>query len=168
MRERTVLLVVVALVVSTASAGVAVNLLRPSSGPTWVAFDLSLAWGGNATLGSLVNFTVSVRQGMLDPRTLPAVYLSLDVGSMGVASSTPASNPWGYPTVWNLTGLDLTTARTFNVTATPTEAGGQMVYAMVWAPLQDLHSVQIDATGHVNPSSVTLETVQSASVPVAA
>ncbi len=167
MRERTVLLVVVALVASTASAGVAVNLLRPNTGPAWVAFDLSLAWSGNATMGSVVQFNVSVRQGMLDPRTLPEVYLSLDVGTMSVASSTPASNPWGYPTVWNLTGLDLTLTRTFNVTVVPTEAGAQMIYAMVWAPLEDLHSVQIDSTGHVNPSSVTLETVGSLSVPVA-
>lgn len=168
MHERTVLLVVVALVVSTAAAGVAVNLLRPNDAQAWRAFNVALASSGGAAVGSPLNLSVSVRQGMLDPKSLWVVFLSLDVGTMTITSATDGRNPWGYRTVWNLTGLDLSGARTFNATVVPTQAGTEPVYAMIWVPLGDIASVQIDASGHVNPNGVTLETVVSESLTVTA
>lgn len=168
MQERTVLLVVVVLIASTAAAGVAVNLLRPNDPAAWRAFDVSLRTTGPAAVGSPMNLSVNVRQGMLDPKTLWVVYLSLDVGTMNVTSATRGTNPWGYRTVWNLTGVDLTNLRVFNATVVPTQAGNATVYAMIWVPLGDVSSVQVDASGHVNPGSVTLETVVSEEIAVRA
>lgn len=168
MHERTVLLVVVALVLSTAAAGVAVNLLRPSDPLVWRAFELTLACGGSAKIGIPMNLTVTVRQGMLDPKTLWVVFLSLDVGAMNITSSTTGTSPWGYPTVWNLTGLDLTAAKTFNATVVPEQTGPTILYAMVWVPLGDIASVPIEPSGHVNPSGVTVETTATAPMNVTA
>ena len=168
MQERTVLLLVVVLVVTTAGAGVAVNLFRPNDAGAWRAFNLSLTWNGTAAVGSAIQLGVDVRQAMLDAKTLPYLFLSLDVGTMRIVSSTPGTNPWGYPTVWNLTGLDLTETWFFNATVVPTEPGTTLVYAWVWVPLGDLSSVPIDASGHVNPAGVTLESVASAAITVTA
>ncbi len=168
MQERTVLLLVVVLVVSTAGAGVAVNLFRPTSPVPGQPFDLSLSWNGTAGVGSAISLTVTLRDGTLDSRSLWAVFLSLDVGTMTVTSATPASNPWGYPTVWNLTGADLSATHFFNATAVPTQAGTAFLYAMVWVPQGDVQSAPVDASGHVNPAGVTLETVASLSISVPA
>lgn len=168
MQERTVLILVVVLVVSTTAAGVAVNTLRPNDSGAWRAFDLSVAWNGTAAVGSPINLTVSVRAAMLDPKTLPVLFLSLDVGTMHVGSVTPGTNPWGYPTVWNLTGLDFSGPRTFNATVVPTDSGSNWVYAMIWVPLGDVRSVPIDSSGHVNPAGVTLEAVASEAITVTA
>ncbi len=168
MQERTVLLLVVVLVVSTAAAGAAVNLFRPNDAGTWRAFNLAVATDLTGAVGSPLPIFVTVRQGMLDPRTLSVVFLSLDIGTMRITSSTPASNPWGYATVWNLTGLDLSSPRLYNATVVPTEAGTTVVYAMIWVPLGELSSVPIDANGHVNPAGVTLESVASQSVVITA
>lgn len=157
MQERTVLLLVVVLVLATAAAGVAVNVLRPNDAQAWRAFNLSLAASANAAVGSPLNVSVSVRQGMLDPRSLWVVFLSLDVGTMNIMSATPGANPWGYPTVWNLTGLDLSGTRLFNATLVPTQAGSTVLYAMIWVPRGDVRSAPIDASGHVNPAGVALE-----------
>ena len=168
MQERTVLVLVVVLVVSTAAAGVAVNLFRPNDSDAWRAFNLSVGTNLTGAVGSSLRITVSVRQGMLDPRTLPLVFLSLDLGTMQLTSATAAANPWGYPTVWNLTGLDLSSPRYYNATVLPTDAGTAVVYAMIWVPRGDLGSVPIDANGHVNPAGFPLETVASHSVDVTA
>ncbi len=168
MQERTVLLVVVVLIVATAAAGVAVNSLRPNDGNTWRAFDVSLAAIGTPKVGSPFNLSVVVRQAMLDPKSLWVVFLSLDVGTMNITSATPGASPWGYPTVWNLTGMDLSTPRLFNATLMPTEPGNAPIYAMIWVPRGDIGSVQIDANGNVNPGGVTLETVVSQSLNVTA
>jgi len=156
MQERTVLIVVVVLVVATAAAGVAVNALRAGDSGTWHALFVSLDWQGIPAVGSQLQITVHVRQGQLDSRTLPAVFLSLDIGTLAVASATPATNPWGSPTVWNLTGLNLALPRVYNVTATPTQTGSITLYAMVWVPLGDLRSVSVDRVGHVNPADISL------------
>ncbi len=168
MQERTVLLVVVVLVVSTAAAGAAVNLLRPNDASSWQAFSLSVAWDGTATVGSPINVTVTIRAAMLDPRTLPLLFLCLDVGTMNVSAATPGTNPWGYPTVWNLTGEALSSPAQFNATLVPTESGTNWLYGMAWVPLGDVRSVPIDASGHVNPAGVTLEAVASEAVTVTA
>ncbi len=159
MQERTVLLLVVVLVAATAGAGVAVNALRSNSSASWRAFDVSITRAGTATVGSALQFSVSVRQGTVDPKTLWVVYLSLDMGSMNVVSSTPPTNPWGYPTVWNLTALDLTAPNIFSATGIPTTNGSATVYAMIWVPRGDLSTVSVDAQGHVNPAGVSLMTV---------
>ena len=161
MQERTVLLLVVVLVTATAGAGVAVNALRPTDSSPWRSFDVSIDRTGNPVVGSKLNFSVSVRQGTVDPKTLWAVYLSLDMGSMDIVSSPPGTNPWGYRTVWNLTSLDLTATRVFTATGIPTQNGSAMVYAMIWVPQGDLNSVSVDAQGHVNPAGVSLMSVQS-------
>lgn len=168
MRERTVLLVVVALIASTAAAGIAVNALRPDNGAAWRAFEVSLAANGPTAVGSPLNLTVVVRQGAIDPRSLGLVFLSLDVGTMSISSATPGTNPWGFPTVWNLTGMDLSSPRVFNATVVPRQAGNEPIYAMVWVPRGDIASVPIDANGHVNPAGVTLESVVSESLIVTA
>lgn len=168
MQERTVLLLVVALVLSTAAAGVAVNVLRPNDAGAWRAFNLAVSANGSAAVGSPINVAMSLRQGMLDPKSLWVVFLSLDAGTMNITSATPASNPWGYPTVWNLTGLDLSGTRFFNATLVPTEAGSTILYAMVWVPLGDVRSVPIGPSGHVNPSGVALESIATVSVLVTA
>ena len=168
MEERTVFLLVVVLVVSTAAAGAAVNLIRPNNAEAWRAFNLSLDANATAAVGSPLHLTVSVRQGMLDPKSLWVVFLSLDVGAMTITSSTHGTNPWGYPTVWNLTGLDLSGTRLFNATAVPAQPGMAVVYAMIWVPLGDVKSVPVDASGHVNPSGVTLESVVSTAITVTA
>ncbi len=164
MQERVVALLVIVLVVATAATAVSVNLLRPSDPSSWNAFDLSVAWSGNATVGSSLTVNVTVRQGTVDPKTLWLVYLSLDIGALHVTSGTPPTNPWGYPTVWNLTNLDLSAPRTFTVTAVATEAGQLDLHAMIWVPRGDLHAVPIDPTGNVNPSGVSLMQVDSTSV----
>lgn len=164
MQERTVLVLVVALVVSTAGAGVAVNLLRPNDASTWRAFTLDVGSLGTASVGSSMNLSVSVRQGMLDPASLWVVFLSLDVGTMTVLSATPGSNPWGYPTTWNLTGQDLSRTLLFNVTVVPTDAGSTIVSAIIWVPRGDLVSAPIEANGHVNPAGVTLESIAQESI----
>ncbi len=156
MQERTVLILVVVLVVATAGAGVAVNALRDSGSGTWHAFLLTLDWHGTPAVGSDLSITVKVQKGQLDSRSLPALFLSLDVGGLAVVSATPGTNPWGSPTVWNLTGLDFSTPRMYNVTGTLTEAGSTTLYAMIWVPLGDLRSVAVDAVGHVNPADVSL------------
>ncbi len=168
MQERTVLLVVVVLIVSTAAAGIAVNVLRPNGGEGWQAFNVALAASGPTAVGSPLNLSVVVRQGSIDPKSLWVVFLSLDVGTMNITSATPGTNPWGYRTVWNLTGMDLSSPRVFNATVVPTEPGNEPVYAMIWVPLGGIGSVPIDPSGHVNPSGVTLESVVSESLVVTA
>lgn len=168
MQERTVLILVVVLVVSTAAAGAAVNLFRPNDAGVWRAFNLAVATNLTGAVGSPLHVSVSVRQGMLDPASLPVVFLSLDASTMQITSATPGTNPWGYPTVWNLTGLDLSSTRFYNATVVPSVAGTTILYAMIWVPLGQVSSVPIDANGHVNPAGVTLESVASQSVTVTA
>ncbi len=161
MQERTVLLLVVVLVAATAGAGVAVNAFRSNDSSNWRAFDVSIERTGTATVGSELAFSVSVRQGTVDPKTLWVVYLSLDMGTMDIVNASPAVNPWGYPTVWNLTSLDLTAPKLFTATGIPTENGSATVYAMIWVPRGDLSAVAVDAQGHVNPAGVSLMTVET-------
>lgn len=161
MQERTVLLLVVVLVTATAGAGVAVNALRPSDPSAWRAFEVTVGHTGTAAVGAPVSFSVTVRQGSVDPKTLWVVYLSLDMSSLDIVNATPATNPWGFRTVWNLTSLDLTATRTFTASGTPTVNGSVTVYAMIWVPRGDLGSVSVDAQGHVNPAGVSLMTVET-------
>lgn len=167
MQERNVLILVVVLVVATAGAGVAVNAFR-SGESTWRAFDLSLDWGGTPAVGADLQITVTVKQAFLDSRSLPIVFLSVDVGTLVIQASTPATNPWGYATIWNLTGLDLTVPHLYQVTAAPTQAGLANLYAMIWVPLGDLRAVSVDASGHVNPADVSLLATESAAFTVTA
>ena len=166
MQERNVLILVVVLVVATAGAGVAVNALRNDSAATFQAFYLTLTLGGTPAIGSDLQVTVSVQQAFIDSRTLPSLFLSVDVGTLSVRSATPGTNPWGSTTVWNLTGLDLSSARLYNITAAPTEAGPMTVFAMVWVPLGGLGSVSVDSTGHVNPADISLMASTSAPIDV--
>lgn len=168
MQERNVLVLVVVLVVATAGAGVAVNALRGNDSSTWRAFNLSMGLTGNPVVGSPLHITVQVQQGLLDTHSLKLVFLSVDMGTFTIQSSTPGSNPWGYPTVWNLTGMDLSGARVFEVNATPTATGPTTVYAMIWVPLGDLGSVSVDPAGHVNPAGVSLMATDSAALVVTA
>ncbi len=161
MQERTVLLLVVTLVVTTATVGVAVNALRSDAPQAWHAFDLSITWSGSPRINSVLTVSVGIRQGLVDPRTLGLVFLSLDMSTMNVLSATPTLNPWGYRTVWNLTSMDLTATRYFNATGIPQDAGSTTVYAMVWVPQGELRSVPIDSTGHVNPAGASLMGVDS-------
>ncbi len=157
------MLLVVVLVVATAGAGIAVNAFRNDNPSTFEAFHLDVVLNGTPDLGADLGISVSVQQAFIDSRTLPSLFLSVDVGTLSVVSATPAANPWRCPTVWNLTGLDLSAARLYNITATPTVAGPMTVYAMIWVPLGDLGSVSVDATGHVNPADIRL----MASTPIA-
>ncbi len=166
MQERNVLLLVVVLVAATAGAGIAVNAFRNDGASTFDAFYLNVILHGTPAVGSAFSLSVSVQQAFIDSRTLPSLFLSVDVGSMSVDSATPAVNPWHSPTVWNLTGLDLGAARLYNITATPTTAGPMTVFAMVWVPLGDLGSVSVDATGHVNPADIQLMASTPASISV--
>ncbi len=166
MQERSVLLLVVVLVAATAGAGIAVNAFRSDNAPTFEAFYLYLNLNGTPALGSEFRMSVSVQQAFIDSRTLPKLFLSVDVGSMSVDSATPTANPWHSPTVWNLTGLDLSSAHVYNITATPTVAGPMTIFAMVWVPLGDLGSVSVDATGHVNPADIRLMASTPASISV--
>lgn len=168
MQERNVLILVVVLVVATAGAGVAVNAFRGNDAANWRAVNMSLGWTGTPQVGGTVRLTVRVAQGMVDARTLGFVFLSVDVAGMAVSSATPSSNPWDCPTVWNLTGKDLSTPLDFNVTAVPQLEGTTTVYAMVWAPLGDLRSVSVDAGGHVNTGDVSLMQTESATFVVTA
>ncbi len=168
MQERNVLILVVVLVVATAGAGVAVNAFRNENLSSFPAFYLSLDLSGTPAVGSDLEFRVRVQQAFIDSRTLPSLFLSVDVADLTVVSATPATNPWGSPTVWNLTGLDLSSARLYNITATPTTAGPVTVFAMIWVPLGDLGSVSVDSTGHVNPADITLMASTSAPITVTA
>ncbi len=166
MQERNVLLLVVVLVVATAGAGIAVNAFRNDSASTFEAFYLYLNLNGTPAVGSDFQMSVSVQQAFIDSRTLPSLFLSVDVGTMTVVSATPAANPWHSPTVWNLTGLDLSRAHLYNITAAPTVAGPTTIFAMVWVPLGDVGSVSVDATGHVNPADIRLMASTPASISV--
>ncbi len=168
MQERNVLILVVVLVVATAGAGVAVNAFRNDGNSTFRAFYLTVSLSGTPVVGTAVRIAVSVQQAFIDSRTLPSLFLSVDVGSFAVQSATPGTNPWRSATVWNLTGLDLTGARVYNITAVPTAAGPATLDAMVWVPLGDLRSVSVAASGHVNPADITLMAAESAALAVTA
>jgi len=168
MQERNVLILVVVLVVATAGAGVAFNALRSNNASTFEAFYLNLAVGGTPAIGANLTLTVRVQQAFIDSRTLPSLFLSVDTGNLEVHAATPGTNPWGSPTVWNLTGLDLSSAIEYDITAAPTAAGPMTIYAMIWAPLGSLGSVTVDASGHVNPADVSLMASSSAPIQVGA
>jgi hypothetical protein len=161
MQERTVLLLVVVLVTATAGAGLAVNAFRSNNSAAWRAFDVTVTHAGTAVVGSEMNISVSVRQGAVDPKTLWVVYLSLDMSSLNIVNASPSTNPWGYPTTWNLTSLDLTAPKVFTATGVPLQNGSTTVFAMIWVPRGDLSTVSLDAHGHVNPADVSLMTVET-------
>jgi hypothetical protein len=168
MQERNVLILVVVLVAATAGAGVLVNALRSNNASTFEAFYLSLDVRGTPAVGSNLTITVRLQQAFIDSRTLPSLFLSVDVGTLQVRTATPGTNPWDSPTVWNLTGRDLSSAIELDITASPTVAGPMTVYAMVWVPLGSLGSVTLDASGHVNPAGITLMASSSAPIDVSA
>ncbi len=161
MQERSVLLLVVVLVSATAGAGVAVNAFHYTGPAVWHSFYVTVDHSGTPVVGSPLNISVTVRQGTVDPKTLWAVYLSLDMGPLSILRSTPGTNPWGYPTVWNLTSLDLTAPKLFTATGVAAANGTVVVSAMIWVPQGDLNSVSVDAQGHVNPAGISLMTVQT-------
>lgn len=164
MQERNVLILVVVLVAATAGAGVVVNALRSNNGSSFEAFYLTAGVQGTPAVGANLTITVRVQQAFIDSRTLPSLFLSVDMGTLQVHAATLGTNPWGSPTVWNLTGVDLSSAIEFTITASPTTTGPMTVYAMVWVPLGSLGSVTVDASGHVNPAGINL--MASSSVPI--
>lgn len=168
MQERNVLVLVVVLVAATAGAGVVVNALRSNNASTFEAFHLTLGVQGLPAVGSNLTFAVRVQQAFIDSRTLPSLFLSVDVANLQVRSATPGTNPWGSPTVWNLTGLDLSSAVEYDIVASPTASGPMTIYAMVWAPLGSLGSVTVDTSGHVNPADISLMASSSAPIDVSA
>ncbi|HYM40427.1 MAG TPA: hypothetical protein VEY12_09880 [Thermoplasmata archaeon] len=168
MQERNVLILVVVLVVATAGAGVAVNAFRNANSSAFRAFDLSVDVRGTPTVGSDVQITITVRQAFIDARSLSNLFLSVDMGTLAVHGGTPSTNPWASPTVWNLTGLDLSGPRVYNITAAPTANGSATLDAMVWVPLGDLRSVSVDPSGHVNTADISLLATQSAPLTVGA
>lgn len=166
MQERNVLALVVVLVVATAGAGVAVNAFRSNNANPYHAFNLALDLSGTAVVGASLQIRVTVQQAFIDARTLPSLFISVDIDSLSVVTATPSSNPWGSATVWNLTGLDLAAPRVYNITASATVAGNDTLFAMVWEPLGDLRSVSVDPSGHVNPAGVSLLASDSAPIDV--
>lgn len=123
-------------------------------------------------VGQRVVINTSVRQVIADLRSLwsspRSVFLSVDVASINVTSATPTVNPWDCPTIWNLTGLDLSAVRTFTVTGWASQAGSVTIHALVWVPRGDLHAVSVDPTGNVNPDAITLLGLDSESFNVTA
>ncbi len=166
MHERPVLLLAAALAASVALAGVTLPAIGLEGNRAWHSFDLSVSAEGDAFAGRPMNVSVAVRQGLLDPKTLLMVFLSLDVEDAQVVSATSGTNPWGYPTIWNITGLDLTVVQRFNVTLLPASAGGLQLHAIVWTPRADVGGVPVEPTGHVNPAGVSVLESQSLYLPV--
>ncbi len=156
MQERPIVLLAAALAVSIALAGVTLPAIGLQSNPEWHSFELSVSADGAAVAGHALTVTVDLRQGMVDPKTLRMAFLSLDVEDTQVVSASPGSNPWGYPTIWNITTMDLTVAQRFTVTIIPMAPGGLQLRATVWTPRADLGGVPVDPTGHVNPAGVSV------------
>ncbi|MEK6987619.1 MAG: hypothetical protein AABX97_05925 [Candidatus Thermoplasmatota archaeon] len=156
MQEEPIVVVAANLAASIAVTGLIVPSLGPETGSAWPSFDVSITTHGQPVAGVISLVDVGVRQGIVDPKTLQIVFLSLDIEDAAVASATPASTPWGYPTVWNLTDVDLTTTQHFVVEIIPRQSGALQLHAMIWIPRGDLSGVLIDASGHLSPSSVSL------------
>ncbi len=161
MEERPIIILAAALAASIILAGVTLPAIGLQSNLEWHSFGLSVSSEGEAFVGQPVNASVSLRQGALDPRTLWMVFLSLDVEDAQILSATPGSNPWGYPTIWNVTDLDLTVVQVFRVTIVPTAAGGLQLRATVWTPRADVGDVPVEPNGHVNPAGVSIYEAQS-------
>ena len=102
MQERNVLILVVVLVVATAGAGVAVNAFRDNGNTTFRAFYLAMDVSGAAVIGTALQISVSAQQAFIDSRTLPSLFLSVDIGSFTVRPATPGTNPWHSPTTGRL------------------------------------------------------------------
>lgn len=167
MQERVVVLLAAVLAAATTFAGLGVTFVRPTPPQEWHSFDLAVSADSRATVGGELLLSVGLRRGLLDPASLWIAFLSLDVGDLAVLSATPGTNPWGYPTVWNVTGLDLSATIRFLVTVVPADAGYHHVHAMVWTPHGDLGSVAIEPNGYLNPANVDVLEVASLTIEVA-
>ena len=93
MQEEAIVVVAAILAASIAVTGLIVPSLGPETGSAWPSFDVSITTHGQPVAGVISLVDVGVRQGIVDPKTLQIVFLSLDIEDAAVASATPASNP---------------------------------------------------------------------------
>ena len=166
MQERPIVLLAAALAASIAVAGVTLPAIGMQENPEWHSFELSVSTDGEAVSGHALTVAVDLRQGMLDPKTLRMAFLSLDIEDAQLVAASPGTNPWGYPTIWNITDLDLTAVQRFTATIIPMDRGVLQLRATVWTPRADVSSVPVDPTGHVNPAGVSVLESQSLYVTV--
>jgi len=166
MQERPIVLLAAALAASIAVAGVTLPAIGLQENPEWHSFELSVSADGEALAGHTLTVAVDLRQGMLDPKTLRMAFLSLDIEDAQLVSASPGTNPWGYPTIWNITYMDLTAVQRFTATIIPMDPGVLQLRATVWTPRADVSSVPVDPTGHVNPAGVSVLESQSLYVAV--
>lgn len=153
MQERLILGLTATLAVSTALAALAVPWMATSRPMPVFPYSVSLFVSGPGSVGGPVQVTVlAVGNAWIGSAPL---FLSITLDpSFNVTANASADNPWGYPSVWALNQSLASVGQRESVTFVPTTAGTFLLDAGVWAPSGTLGSVQIDATGHVNPAGV--------------
>lgn len=167
MQDRLVVLVTAILAVSIAVVGVLVPLLHTDPTYAVLPFDVSIRTQGTLAVGSDITFLVDVRAHTGLPYPVSSAYLSLDLGSAFVILASDAGeNPWHLLNLWNVSGVDFAAMRTYTLNATLTNATTLRIQAMLWTPRGDLASVQIDATGEVNPATISVLGLSSLCVDV--
>lgn len=153
MQERLILGLTATLAVSTALAALAVPWMATSRPMPVFPYSVSIFVSGPVSAGGSVQVTVlAVGNAWIGNAPL---FLSVALDpTFNVTANGSADNPWGYPSVWRLNQSLASVGQRESVTITPTTPGTFLLNAGVWAPAGDLGSVQIDATGHVNPAGV--------------
>ncbi len=129
-RKVNTMLVVFALTIAAVGVGTFVLLggLEPAEGITVIT-------QGNPVVGSAFRFVLTVRA----PAALPPwqVYLSVSGlnGTFEMSPEDAVGHPWGCANVWNLTGMDLSHARTVMLNTVPIWAAESVHHAILWSPM---------------------------------
>lgn len=157
MQDRLVVLVTAVLVAAIAVTAVVIPMIHSDPNYAVLPFDLAIRTQGGLDVGSDVTFLVDVRAHTGLPYPVAVAFLSLELGSNFVIRASDAGeNPWHLLNVWNVSGVNFAATHTYSLTATVEDASNVRVEAMLWTPRGDLSAVQIDATGDVNPASVSI------------
>jgi hypothetical protein len=152
-KKLAVVAVIIAVVIIISGFLVVTPRDAGNSAPT-VPFTLSVAVegapvvGGNFTILTTVTAKTWVNATEV---TQGPTFLSLDVThAVQVNTPDPGDDPWGLPSVWNLTGKNASLGITFALNVTGVYAGESTLNAQAWWPPSSMHNwsdVQLTPTG---------------------
>ncbi len=129
LRQVNATLVVLVLTIAAVGVGAFVLLggLEPAEG-------ISVITQGNPVVGAAFRFVLMVRAPAVSPSR--QVYLSISDmnGSFETSPEDAVGHPWGFANIWNLTGVDLSHARTVVLNTIPTWAAESVHHAILWSP----------------------------------
>lgn len=146
LHRRILALVAAAVAVSLVIVGLIV-VLNPNPSPS-PPFRLSISTDGTPTVGNPFRILTDVK-GSLPTTTFPeGTFVSIEVEGLQILSADTGDDPWGLPSVWNVTGLNLTAGVRFSLDVNATFAGEFPLLAFAWSPLSG-QTVQIDQHGHI-------------------